>query len=186
MNPAEDVFLYTPIPYFGAFVLLLYRHDLSRLRHQFRDDGSPRAWWLVLNRLGLLTPEQATRIPSRKREFLLHVAFFAVSLFLSLSWTLRLFPHLWYYLVIVQGIAGIVLSAATVQYLGPPPRRPYVDVLRYPRLGSRVSHLPKVLPVKPADDRKLPEPEEKKTPNITRAERYIAAPFRSMKRRLRR
>jgi hypothetical protein len=71
----------------------------------------------------------------------------------SLSWTLRIFPLVWYYLIIVQGISGIVLTAATMQYLGTPPRRPYVDVLRYPRLGSRVRHLPKVLPVKPADDR---------------------------------
>ena len=84
------------------------------------------------------------------------------------------------------GISGIVLTAATMQYLGTPPRRPYVDVLRYPRLGSRVRHLPKVLPVKPADDRKLPEPEEKKTPKITRAKRHIIALFRSIKRRLRR
>ena len=30
-----------------------------------------------------------------------------------------------------------------MQYLGTPPRRPYVDVLRYPRLGSRIRHLPK-------------------------------------------
>jgi hypothetical protein len=31
-----------------------------------------------------------------------------------------------------------------MQYLGTPPRRPYVDVLRYPRLGSRIRHLGKI------------------------------------------
>jgi hypothetical protein len=144
MNPAEGVFLYTPIPYFGAFVLLLYRHDLSRLRHPFRDDGSPRTWWAVLNHLGLLTPEQATSIPSRRREFLPYAVFLAVSSLVSLTWTLRAFPLLWYYLVIVQGISGIVLSAVAMRHFGSPPRRSYVDVLTYPRLGSRVRHIAKL------------------------------------------
>jgi hypothetical protein len=144
MNPAEGIFLYTPIPYFAAFVLLLYRNDLSRLRHPFKDDGSPRTWWVVLNHLGLLTTEQAARIPSRKRESLPYAVFLSVTLVLSLSWLLRAFPLLWYYLVIVQGVAGIVLSAAAVRYLGSPPRRPYVDVLTYHRLGSRLRHLAKL------------------------------------------
>ena len=47
MNPAEAVFLYLPLPYLGAFVLLLYKHDLNRLLHPFRDDGSPIKWWSV-------------------------------------------------------------------------------------------------------------------------------------------
>ena len=51
---------------------------------------------------------------------------------------------------IAQGISAMVLTAATMQYLGPPPRRPYVDVLRYPRLGSRIRHLGRI----PADRRK--------------------------------
>jgi hypothetical protein len=144
MNPAEGIFLYTPIPYFAAFVLLLYRHDLSRLRHPFRDDDTPRTWWVVLNHLGLLTTEQVARIPSRKRESLPYAVFLSVSLVLSLSWLLRAFPLLWYYLVIVQGVAGIVLTAAAVRYFGSPPRRPYVDVLTYPRLGSRLRNLAKL------------------------------------------
>ena len=144
MNPAEAIFLYTPTPYFAALVLLLYRNDLSRLRHPFRDDGTPRTWWLVLNHLGLLTTEQAARVPGRKRESLPYAVFLSVSLVLSLSWLLRTFPLLWYYLVMVQGVAGIALSAAAVRYFGSPPRRPYVDVLTYPRLGSRLRHLPKL------------------------------------------
>jgi hypothetical protein len=144
MNPAEGIFLYTPIPYSAAFVLLLYRHDLSRLRHPFRDDGTPRTWWVVLNHLGLLTTQQAARIPSRKRESLPYAVLLSVSSVLSLSWLLGAFPLLWYYLVIVQGVAGIVLSAAAVRHFGSSPRRHYVDVLTYPRLGSRLRHLAKL------------------------------------------
>ena len=144
MNPAEGVFLYTPVPYFAALVLLLYRNDLSRFRHPFRDDGTPRTWWVVLNHLGLLTTEQAARIPTRKRECLPYAVFLSVSLVLSLSWLLRAFPLLWYYLVMVQGVAGIALSIAAARYFGSPPRRPYVDVLTYPRLGSRLRHLGKI------------------------------------------
>ena len=184
MNPAEAVFLYLPVPFWAVFVVLLYRHDLSRLTHPVRDDGSLRNWWSVLTYLGIL--DAGTNRPSRKREILPFVIYLSISAGVSLSWTLRLFPLVWYYLIIVQGISGIVLTAATMQYLGTPPRRPYVDVLRYPRLGSRVRHLPKALPVKPADDRKLPEPEEKKTPKLTRAKRHIIVLFRSIKRRLRR
>ena len=140
MNPAEGVFLYTPIPYFAIFVLLLYRHDLSRLRHPFRDDGSPRTWWVVLNHLSLLTAEQVAHTPSRRRELIPYAGFLSVSLILSLSWALRAFPVVWYSLVIVQGIAGIIIGTAAMRYLGAPPRRPYVDTLRYPRLGSRIRH----------------------------------------------
>ena len=184
MEATEVIFLYLSVPYWITFVLVLYRHDLSRLTHPVRDDGSLRNWWSVLTYLGIL--DAGTNRPSRKREILPFVIYLSISAGVSLSWTLRLFPLVWYYLIIVQGISGIVLTAATMQYIGTPPRRPYVDVLTYPRLGSRVRHLPKALPVKPADDRKLPEPEEKKTPKITRAKRHIIALFRSIKRRLRR
>ncbi len=184
MNPAEAVFLYLPIPYWTAFLLLLYRHDLSRLTQPVRDDGSLGNWWAVLSHLGLL--DAGVHRPSRKKEVLPCVIYLSISAGVSLSWTFRIFPLVWYSLIIVQGVSGIVLTAATMQYLGTPPRRPYVDVLRYPRLGSRIRHLTMVLPVKPADDRKLPEPQEKKTPKITRAKRHIIALFRSIKRRLRR
>lgn len=143
MNPPEEFFLYLPVPYWAGFTLVLYRHDLSRLFHPFRDDGSSRNWWSVLNHLGLLDPEKATRKPRRK-GCLPYLTYLAVSLVVSLSWVLRVFPPIWYYLIIVQGLSAVVLTAATLQYLGPPPRRPYVDVLRYPRLGSRIRHLSKV------------------------------------------
>ncbi len=185
MNPAEGVFLYSPVPYWAAFVLLLYRHDLSRLRRQFRDGGTPRNWWLVLNNLGLLSSEQASQMPSRRREFLPYLVFLSVSLGLSLSWALRLFPLLWYYLVILQGIAGIILTAATMRYLGPPPRRPYVDVLRYPRLGSRLRHLPQMLSTE-ANNKKLPKQDRKKASRLAKAKRFIIAPFRWLRRRLKR
>jgi hypothetical protein len=51
------------------------------------------------------------------------------------------FPRQWYFLLIAQGTSGLVLTMATVRHLGPPPRKPYADVLSYPRLGSRIRHL---------------------------------------------
>ena len=140
MSPAEGIFLYLPFPYWSVFVLVLYRHDLSRLFHPFRDDGSPIKWWSVLNHMGLLGTGKAAR-PRSMRGVLPYLALFAVSAVVSLSWTFRLFPPSYYYLIIVQGISAIILAASTIQYLGQPPRRPYVDVLRYPRLGSRIRHL---------------------------------------------
>jgi hypothetical protein len=134
MSPAEAIFLYTPLPYVGIFILVLYRHDLSRLFHPFKDDGRLRSWWSVLNYLDLLDKERAAKRPGRK--VLPYVVVLAFSATVSLSWVLKLFPPLWYYLVIVQGMSAIVLTAATMQYLGPPPRRPYVDVLLFPRLAS--------------------------------------------------
>jgi hypothetical protein len=156
MNPAEVVFLYLPIPYWVAFALLLYRHDLSRLLHPFREDGSLRNWWAVLSKLGIL--DKGARRPSRKKEILPYVVCLLVSAGVSLSWTLRVSPLVWYYFIIVQGISGIVLTAATVQYLGAPPRRPFVDVLRYPRLGSRIRHLPNVSSPEQADGQQSLQP----------------------------
>jgi len=165
MNPL-DIPLYLPFPYWIGSILVMYRHDLSRLFHPVRDNGSSRNWWFVLGYLGLLSPEAASR-PSVKREFLPYVAYSVASAAVSLSWVLRLFPPHWYYLVPTQAISGLILTAATMQYLGQPPRRPYVDVLRYPRLGSRIRHLRKVSslevehqpeqrPASPAGDGTLP------------------------------
>jgi hypothetical protein len=156
MNPPEVVFLYLPIPYWAAFALLLYRHDLSRLLHPVRDDGSLRNWWAVLSYLGIL--DKGPHRPSRKKEILPYVVCLLVSAGVSLSWTLRVFPLVWYCLIIVQGVSGIVLTAATVQYLGAPPRRPFVDMLRYPRLGSRIRHLPKVSSLEQADGQQSQQP----------------------------
>jgi hypothetical protein len=92
--------------------------------------------------MGLLGTGKAAR-PRSIRGVLPYLALFAVSAVVSLSWTFRLFPPSYYYLIIVQGISAIILAASTIQYLGQPPRRPYVDVLRYPRPGSRIRHLDK-------------------------------------------
>jgi len=142
MNPASDIFLYTPFPYCLIFILVLYRHDLSGLSHPVRDDGSPRNWWMVLNHLGLFEKEKVPKKPGRGLLPLLIVAIASTTT--SLIWSLRLLPPLWYSLIIAQGISAIILTAATMQYLGVPPRRPFVDVLRYPRLSSRIRHLGKV------------------------------------------
>ena len=142
MSPAEAIFLYAPFLWWGILALVLYRHDLSRLFHPFRDDGSTRNWWMVLNHLSLFEKE---RVPKKPRKGFMPLLIVAIaSTAMSLSWNLRLFPPLWYYLIIAQGISAIILTAATMQYAGVPPRRPFVDVLTYPRLGSRISHLGKV------------------------------------------
>lgn len=141
MNPIEGLLLYFPVVYWTAFVLLLYRHDLSRLRHPFKDQGGASNWWLVLNHLKLLSAGQEKRMPNRRKQFIPYITCIAASSVISLSWVLRIFPPLWYYLIITQGIAAIILTAAAMQYLGTPPRKPYVDTLRYPRLGSRIRHL---------------------------------------------
>ena len=73
MDPA-DVLLYLPFPYWIGSVLVMYRHDLSRLFHPVRDNGSLRNWWYVLGYLGLLGPEDTAR-PSVKREVLPYVAY---------------------------------------------------------------------------------------------------------------
>jgi hypothetical protein len=182
MNLVEGVFLYLPFPYWAAFVLLQYKNDLSRLLHPERDEGSLRNWWSVLRSLGLL--DAGTLRPSTKDEILPYAICILISTGLSLSWMLRIFPSLWYYLIVVQGISGIVLTAATMRYLGTPPRRPYVDVLRFPRLGSRVRHLPKMPPMKRGKNRKLPGPKEMKMV-MTTAKRRSAAMFRSIRTRLR-
>ena len=143
VNPAV-IFLYLPLPYWAAFVVLLYKHDLSRLFRPLRDNGSVRNWWVVLDHLGLVKEEGVRRMPSRKSEPLSYLIYLLVALVVSLSWVLKLYPTMSYYLVVAQGISAIVLTAAAMRYLGPPPRRPYADVLRFPRLGSRIRHLGKV------------------------------------------
>jgi hypothetical protein len=141
MNPA-DILSYSPFPYWIGSVLAIYRHDLSRLFHPVRDNGSLRNWWYVLGYLGLLGHDAASR-PSVNNDALPYVVYSVGAVIASLSWLFRLFPPSGYYLVLIQAVSGLLLTTATMRYLGPPPRRPYVDVLRYPRLGSRVRHLPK-------------------------------------------
>jgi hypothetical protein len=162
MNPAEAVFLYMSIPYWVVFLLLLYRHDLSRLTRPVRENSSSRDWWVVLNYLGLL--DEGTPKPSRLKGIIPYVLYVLVSAGVSLSWILRAFPPVSYYLIIVQGISGIVLTVATMQYLGNPPRRPFVDVLRYPRLGSRLRHLPKPSSLEHQVDRESEPQAAKETP----------------------
>ena len=65
VNLGEAIFLYTPLLSWGIFVLVLYRHDLSRLFHPIRENWSMRNWWDVSNHLGLVDPEKATRRPGR-------------------------------------------------------------------------------------------------------------------------
>ena len=70
--------MYLPIPYWAAFLLLLYRHDLSRLFHPVRDDGNLRNWWSVLSHLGIL--DAGVRRPGRTEEILPYVVYLSIRL----------------------------------------------------------------------------------------------------------
>ena len=152
MDAAGIWFLYTPLFYWGGFVLLLYRHDLSRLLHPFRDRDSPRDWWTIKLGLGLLSPQQAAQKPSNRGSALPYAAYVVVASAVSLSWLIPVFPRDWYFLLAAQAASGMVLTMATIKHLGRPPRRSFVDVLRYPRLGSRIRHIQDPAPATSAEE----------------------------------
>ncbi len=137
------LFLYSPFPYWAIATFLAYRHDLSRFIHPMRDHGNLKAWWSVCRYLGLIDQIRVPE-PSARRGVIPFVACLLASAVASLSWTLRAFPLVWYYLLLAQAMSGLILFAATFWYLGPLPSRPYADALAYPRLGSRIRHLAKV------------------------------------------
>ncbi len=151
MDIAGVWFLYTPLFCWGAFVLLLYRQDLSRLLHPFRDRDGPRDWWAVKLAVGLLTPQQAAQKPSSRGRALPYAAYLVAAAALSLAWAIPGFPHDWYFLLAAQAASGLVLTTATIKHLGRPPRRSFVDVLRYPRLASRVRHIQDPAPAATAE-----------------------------------
>jgi hypothetical protein len=152
MNAIQLILLYFPFPYWGAFVLLLYRHGLSRLRHPVRDDGSLGNWWAVLNQLGLLNGRLATRRRRRHRSLAFYLAVPSASFGLAMaSTTFHLIPSAWYFLVLIQASGGVILTVATVRRVGPLPQRLYKDFLPYPRLGSRIAHLAKLTPLAVVD-----------------------------------
>ena len=64
------IFLYTPLPYWGVFVVGSLQDDFSRLFHPFRDDGSAIRWWSVLRPLGLLDAAQVAQRPWSARGVL--------------------------------------------------------------------------------------------------------------------
>jgi hypothetical protein len=141
MNAIEFLLLHLPIPYWFAAVLYLYRHDLAVVFHPVRDEGSPRNWWLVLTYLGLLNGKGKHK-PSRRSEFLPYAVILLLAALASLFSILR--PSPWYFLILVQGASGLMLTSFTMLYVGSPSPRPYLDVLIYPRIGSRVRHLRKI------------------------------------------
>ena len=114
MNPAEVEFLYLPVFYWGAFVLLFYRHDLSRLTRPFRDRSGSTRWRSVLLSLGLLSAEQAIQRPGRGREILPLLTYLLAAASLSLVWVVPVFPSTWYFLASIQVASGLVLTMGTV------------------------------------------------------------------------
>jgi hypothetical protein len=165
MNPIVTVFLYLPFPYWAAFVLFLYGRDLSRLRHPVRDDGSTGNWWAVLNQLGLLNDHHMTQRRRSNRGLAVYLAVPSASFGLSVACTLHLLPSAGYFLVLIQAVAGIVMTAVTVRHVGPPPGRYYKDFLAYPRLGSRIAHLARLTPL--AVINSAPKLEKKSSPEST-------------------
>jgi hypothetical protein len=137
------LFLYSPFPYWAVFTLLAYRNDLSRFVHPFRDSHSLRAWWSVCRYLGLIGQVDVPR-PSSRRDHIPVLTAPIAAAAVSLSWGSGFFPPVWYNLLVAQATSGLILSVATARYLGPLPSRPHADALRYPRLGSRIKHLPKL------------------------------------------
>lgn len=137
------LFLYSPFPYWAIFTLLAYRHDLSRLTHPMREHASLKTWWSVCRYLGLIGQKEVPR-PSGRGDLIPYLAGLLVAAAVSLSWSLRFFPLMWYNLLTAQAVSGLILSVTTSRYLGPLPSRPHADALRYPRLGSRIQHLPKL------------------------------------------
>ena len=161
MNTSEVEFLYLPVFYWGASLIWLYRHDLPRLFRPFIEKRGLRREWSVLLDLDLLSPRQAASKPAEGEHHLSYLAYLGVAAGLSLSWVLPWFPRAWYYLVAIQAASGQVLTIATVRLLGRPPRRPYVDILRLPRLGSRVRHFHDAAPPSAEETPSEPQPKKK-------------------------
>ena len=67
----------------------------------------------------------------------------SVTSVISLSWAWIPVHLAWYYLCLLQIVAGIPLTLFLVRTTGPVPFRPLRDVLPFPRLGTRVRHLKK-------------------------------------------
>ncbi len=137
------LFLYSPLPFWAISTFIAYRHDLTRLIHPMQEHGSLKTWWSVCGYLGLVDRAVVPE-PSARRETVRYIALLLASAAVSLSWMLRAFPLVWYYLLLSQAVSGLILFGATFRYLGPLPSRPYTDALPYPRIGSRIRHLAKV------------------------------------------
>ncbi len=141
MNALAWLFVYTPFPWFGTLYTVAYRYELSRIARPFVDGSSPATWWSVCTHLGLI-PADAPRPVTRLRIASYFLAITAAGL-VSVLWIMKFIPLVWYYVTILQVASALILFFVLVHHIGPLPRRPYRDVLPYPRLGTRIRHLKK-------------------------------------------
>ena len=133
-------FLYTPAPWLALMYVVAYRHDLSRIARPFRDSGDLRAWWSVCVYLNLIPAEA----PEPPRKIWRTGPFIAVlaALPVSLLWLTPIASWVWYYLALLQVASALFLFLGLANRIGRFPAKPYSDTFPYPRLGSRIRHLP--------------------------------------------
>jgi hypothetical protein len=139
MTDSSWLFLHTPIPYLIATYLAAYRHDLGRITRRVQDRDTKSDWWSVSNHLGLIGTD--VRKPAWKPWK--SPLFLSVLLTLSISFSWMAIPVqlAWYCLCLLQMMAALPALLALIRITGPVPFRPYRDVLPFPRLGTRITHL---------------------------------------------
>jgi len=136
------LFLYTPLPWLAVMYIVAYRHELARLAKPFKDRTGLNEWWSVCAHLGLIKAEAVRRSERAVRSGSLFTVLAIVGL--DLIPALVHPPLEWYFLMILQGASSLVLFLILMNRIGPPPAKPYSDVLPYPRLGTRIRHLRKI------------------------------------------
>jgi hypothetical protein len=142
MIDASFIFLYTPILYFLLIYFQMYRHDLGRFAHPFRDHDTRRDWVLVFKKLGVVP--STTPVPGYGEDIARLVPVVALGAGLSLAGPFLSFG-VWYQAIMIQVISAFVLFTAISQLLGPAANRARRDHMKYHRLGSRIMELPKNL-----------------------------------------
>ncbi|MDG6989475.1 MAG: hypothetical protein JRN21_09210 [Nitrososphaerota archaeon] len=138
VNALVELFLNTPAPYLLMFYVIVYRHDLGRYHHPFRDHDTPRDWVLVFRKIGVVPKDQPAQAYGTDALKIFPVVF--LGLFI---WWLGPFLAfgVWYQAIVAQLLSAIVLMSAITRSLGPSANIARRDHMRYPRLGSRVLHL---------------------------------------------
>ena len=141
MTDSGWLFLNTPLPYLAAMYFLAYRHDLGRIARPFHDLSNSSEWHAVFKRLGLA----GTDLKSPKRPLLGGTRNLVLAVASSVVYAfsvLASFSLAWYFLCAIQAAVAVPLFMLLVtNRTGPFPFRPYMDVLPYPRLGTRIRDL---------------------------------------------
>lgn len=137
IDAITSLFLYTPIPYFLLIYFMVYRHDLGRALHPFRDHDTLRDWQLVFKRLGVVPKD--TPIQAYGTDLIKLAPVAVIALFLWWAGPLLSFG-VWYQAIALQVFSAMMFFSAAAHLLGPLANKPRRDHLRYPRLSSRILH----------------------------------------------